>query len=44
MHIVAIARAAGIEVNWDDFDELSRAVPLLTRVYPNGVIGRTTGC
>lgn len=34
MHIVAIARAAGIEVNWDDFDELSRAVPLLTRVYP----------
>lgn len=36
MHIVAIARAAGIEVNWDDFDELSRAVPLLTRVYPNG--------
>ena len=36
MHIVAIARAAGIEINWDDFDELSRAVPLLTRVYPNG--------
>lgn len=36
MHIVAIARAAGIEVSWDDFDELSRAVPLLTRVYPNG--------
>ncbi|BCG65090.1 MAG: phosphogluconate dehydratase [Methyloprofundus sp.] len=36
MHIVAIARAAGIEVNWDDFNELSHAVPLLTRVYPNG--------
>ncbi|WP_428355334.1 phosphogluconate dehydratase [Methyloprofundus sp.] len=36
MHIVAIARAAGIEVNWNDFDELSRVVPLLTRVYPNG--------
>lgn len=36
MHIVAIARAAGIEVNWDDFNELSHAVPLLARVYPNG--------
>ncbi len=36
MHIVAIARAAGIEVNWDDFNELSHAIPLLTKVYPNG--------
>ncbi len=36
MHIVAIARAAGIEINWDDFNELSHAVPLLARVYPNG--------
>lgn len=36
MHIVAIARAAGIEVNWDDFNELSHAVPLLTKIYPNG--------
>ena len=36
MHIPAIARAAGIEVNWDDFDALSHVVPLLTRVYPNG--------
>ncbi|MGX9463274.1 phosphogluconate dehydratase [Shewanella sp. A14] len=36
MHIVAIARAAGIIVNWDDFSELSAAVPLLARVYPNG--------
>lgn len=36
MHIVAVARAAGIIVNWDDFAELSAVVPLLTRVYPNG--------
>ena len=36
MHLVAVARAAGIHVNWDDFDDLSRAVPLLSRVYPNG--------
>ncbi|MDR8523983.1 MULTISPECIES: phosphogluconate dehydratase [Shewanella] len=36
MHIVAAARAAGIIVNWDDFSELSDAVPLLARVYPNG--------
>ncbi|MDA3920730.1 MAG: phosphogluconate dehydratase [Salinisphaera sp.] len=37
MHYVAVARAAGIKVNWDDFSELSSAVPLLARVYPNGV-------
>ena len=36
IHLVAIARAAGILVNWDDLDELSRATPLLTRIYPNG--------
>ncbi|QBF81330.1 phosphogluconate dehydratase [Shewanella maritima] len=36
MHIVAAARAAGIIINWDDFSELSDAVPLLARVYPNG--------
>ncbi|QDE31366.1 phosphogluconate dehydratase [Shewanella polaris] len=36
MHIVAIARAAGIIVNWDDFSDLSDSVPLLARVYPNG--------
>ncbi|MDN5500819.1 MAG: phosphogluconate dehydratase [Shewanella sp.] len=36
MHIVAAARTAGIIVNWDDFSELSDAVPLLARVYPNG--------
>ncbi|MGB2045695.1 MAG: phosphogluconate dehydratase [Porticoccaceae bacterium] len=36
MHLVAIARAAGIILNWDDISELSAAVPLLARVYPNG--------
>jgi phosphogluconate dehydratase len=36
LHLVAIARAAGIDINWDDFDELSAVVPLLARVYPNG--------
>ena len=36
LHIVAMARAAGLVVNWDDFAELSSCVPLLARVYPNG--------
>ena len=36
MHLVAVARAAGIRINWDDFSDLSRAVPLLVRIYPNG--------
>ncbi|MYZ48945.1 phosphogluconate dehydratase [Propylenella binzhouense] len=36
LHLVAIARAAGIEVTWDDFEALSEQVPLLARVYPNG--------
>ena len=36
IHLVAIARAAGVVIDWDDFDELSGCVPLLTRVYPNG--------
>ncbi len=36
MHIVAVARAAGILINWDDFDRLSQIIPLLSRVYPNG--------
>ena len=36
MHLVAIARAAGIILNWDDISELSAVVPLLARVYPNG--------
>ncbi len=36
LHLVAIARAAGIVIDWDDFDQLSQVVPLLTRMYPNG--------
>jgi phosphogluconate dehydratase len=36
IHLPAIARAAGIIIDWQDFDELSHAVPLLARVYPNG--------
>jgi phosphogluconate dehydratase len=36
LHLVAIARAAGIIIDWDDFSELSACVPLLARVYPNG--------
>ena len=36
LHLVAVARAAGILIDWNDFDELSRATPLLARVYPNG--------
>ncbi|WP_137895859.1 phosphogluconate dehydratase [Ramlibacter sp. 2FC] len=36
IHWVAVARAAGIQIDWDDFSALSDVVPLLTRVYPNG--------
>jgi phosphogluconate dehydratase len=36
IHVPAIARAAGIEINWDDFAEISHVTPLLTRIYPNG--------
>ena len=36
MHLVAMARAAGIIVNWDDFDALSSVTPLIARIYPNG--------
>ena len=36
IHLVAIARAAGLRIDWSDFEELSEAVPLLARVYPNG--------
>ncbi|MDM0011794.1 phosphogluconate dehydratase [Variovorax sp. J22P168] len=36
IHWVAVARAAGILIDWNDFAELSEVVPLLTRVYPNG--------
>ncbi|HSN51328.1 MAG TPA: phosphogluconate dehydratase [Woeseiaceae bacterium] len=37
IHLVAIAKAAGIVIDWEDFSALSRAVPLLARVYPNGI-------
>ena len=36
IHWVAVARAAGIVIDWNDFSDLSDVVPLLTRVYPNG--------
>jgi phosphogluconate dehydratase len=36
IHWVAVARAAGILIDWDDFSDLSKVVPLLARVYPNG--------
>jgi phosphogluconate dehydratase len=36
IHLPAIARAAGISLDWQDMDELSAAVPLVARIYPNG--------
>jgi phosphogluconate dehydratase len=36
IHWVAVARAAGMHINWDDFAHLSAVVPLLARIYPNG--------
>lgn len=36
IHLIAIARAAGIIINWDDMSDLSAVVPLITRMYPNG--------
>lgn len=36
LHLIAIARAAGVLIDWDDFDELSAVVPLLAKIYPNG--------
>ena len=36
LHLVAIARAAGILIDWNDFDGLSQVVPLLAKIYPNG--------
>ncbi|MGH3518994.1 MAG: phosphogluconate dehydratase [Haloechinothrix sp.] len=36
MHLVSIAAAAGIDLRWDDFAELSAVAPLLSRIYPNG--------
>jgi phosphogluconate dehydratase len=36
LHLVAMAKAAGVLINWDDFSDLSDVIPLLARVYPNG--------
>ncbi len=36
LHLVAMARAAGVLIDWSDFDALSKVTPLLARVYPNG--------
>ena len=36
LHLVAIAAAAGVRINWDDFSELSTVVPQMARVYPSG--------
>ena len=37
IHLIAMARAAGIIINWDDLSDMSHAVPLITKVYPNGL-------
>ena len=36
IHMAAIAAAAGILINWDDFSDISSATPLICRIYPNG--------
>jgi phosphogluconate dehydratase len=36
LHLIAMAKAAGVVLTWDDFDAISRVTPLLTRIYPNG--------
>ncbi len=36
IHLIAIANAAGIKIDWQDFSDLSKVIPLLTKVYPNG--------
>ena len=36
IHWVAVARSAGIVIDWTDFSDLSRLTPLVARVYPNG--------
>ncbi|MEM6664848.1 MAG: phosphogluconate dehydratase [Pseudomonadota bacterium] len=37
IHLIAMARAAGVLIDWEDFADLSQVVPLMARVYPNGV-------
>jgi len=36
LHLIAMGRAAGIQLTWEDFDDLSRVTPLIAKVYPNG--------
>ncbi|MDB5435027.1 MAG: edd [Phenylobacterium sp.] len=36
LHLIAMGRAAGIQISWEDFDDLSRVTPLIAKVYPNG--------
>jgi phosphogluconate dehydratase len=36
LHLVAMARTAGVVIDWKDFDDISRVTPLIARVYPNG--------
>lgn len=36
LHLIAIAQSAGIQINWDDFSDLSAVIPSLTKMYPNG--------
>ena len=37
IHLIAMARAAGVILDWEDFETLSDSVPLMARVYPNGL-------
>jgi phosphogluconate dehydratase len=36
LHLVVMARAAGVSIDWDDFNDISQVTPLLARIYPNG--------
>jgi phosphogluconate dehydratase len=36
MHLISMAAAAGVDVTWEDFDDLSAAIPSVARIYPNG--------
>ena len=36
LHLIAMGRAAGVQLTWEDFDDLSRVTPLIAKVYPNG--------
>ena len=37
IHLIAMARAAGVILDWEDFEDISRVTPLLTKIYPNGL-------